>query len=308
MTKALITFGCSWTFGVGVGYKESMSFDDYFNINRSVLLADQYSFRRILSQRYRFNNINFSQGGSSNQRQLRFAKKFFSSTQFQKLLNTADEIVVLWGITSTARTEVFSAVENVVKTMNFNLVKQDYLTKNIGKHFYNHEHEMFMLAHEIAHWNMFFKSAGIKNYWYDTFNHHDYTINNPALVNFEKSYNELAESSWPSWSDYVDKKIQINDNILDPSQYEFDQYVNRVSIDNFVIDQLQDRDLMSQLVIRNGASDINPGYHESTWRIDDDRVEWLVDQKLLNPHSFHPTKLGHEQIANMFDHLFEKTS
>jgi hypothetical protein len=326
MTKVLITFGCSWTFGVGVGYDESMSLADYKNINQSVEVNDQLSFRGIISQRHGFENINFSKGGSSNQKQVRLAKTFFNSKKFQDLQESGAEIVVLWGITSTSRNESFVALSDKVidfmysspavhsfrslRKKTVESVNEDMIALFFAKNLYNHEHEIFMLAHELAHWNTFFKSLGIKNYWYDTFNHHDYTGNDPSLLGFETVYKQWSKTTWPIWQDFIDKRFPdvVGDEILDTSKFEFAQFVNTLEITNFVIDQPQDRDLMSQLVIRNGNDQFDRNYHLSHWAVDGNRVEYLANLKLLNPYSFHPTKLGHEQIANMFDHLFEKTS
>lgn len=318
MTKALITFGCSWTFGVGVGYEDPMSLTDYKTINQSVDVNNNLSFRGILSQRHGFKNINFSEAGSSNRRQFRLATEFFNGKKFQDLQNCGTKIVVLWGMTSTARNEVFLSEEN--KLYNFmyssieNIGRRHQAVDNqvrqfFAKHMYSHEHEMFTLAHEMAHWNTFFKSLGIENYWYDTFNHHDYTINSPALLEFKKNYTDCAGPDWPSWQNFVDKKFDgIDSRIIDEILNTNFEFVNNLSITNFVIDHPTDRDLMSQLVMRNGSNQFDRNYHLSHWEVDGDRVKYLIDRKLLNPYSFHPTKLGHEQIANMFDHLFEKTS
>jgi hypothetical protein len=299
MIKALITFGCSWVYGVGVNYDKSMQFNpeiwqvDAWNSS----ICNQLSFRGILSKRYNFDNINFSQGASSNQRQFRLAKTFFNSKKFQELQDTGAEIIVLWGITSTARNEIYMAGLNKVENFMYNSIAsfgkktklESIICEFFAKYIYRHEQEVFMLAHEMSHWNMFFKSLGIKNYWYDTFNHHDYSINSPALSEFKNNYIECAKLDWPT-------------------KHEFAQFVNNLSITNFVINSPKNRDLMSQLVIRNGSNQFDSNYHYSHWGIDGDRVKFLIDQDLLNPFSKHPTKVAHEQIANMFDHLFKKTN
>jgi hypothetical protein len=321
MTKALITFGCSWTYGVGVNYDKSMQCNpETWKIDAwDESICNQLSFRGILSQRYGFKNINFSEGGSSNQRQFRLAKTFFNSKEFQYLQNNGTEIVVVWGITSTARNETYMYELNQVKNLMYSSADERWLRpseqqicKFLAKNVYSHEHELFMLAHEMVHWNTFFKSLDIKNYWYDTFNHHDYTINSPALLEFKNEYIKCADINWPSWQEYVDKKSpidgEVGNEILNTSKFEFAQFVNTLEITNFVINLPQDRDLMSQLVIRRGCDQFDRNYHHSHWDIDSDRVQFLIGQDLLNPFSKHPTKLGHEQIANMFDHLFEKTS
>ena len=320
MMKALITFGCSWAYGVGVNYDKSIHLNsEIWQVDAwDSSICNQLSFLGILSKRYNFDNINFSQGGSSNQKQFRLAKTFFNSKKFQELQDTGTEIVVLWGITSTARNETYVAGLNKVKNFMYNSIErfskkttlESIICEFFVKYIYRHEQEVFLLAHEMSHWNMVFKSLGVKNYWYDTFNHHDYSINSPALSEFKNNYIECAKLDWPTWQEFVDKKFS-SDSIVDKilnTNYEFGQFVNNLSITNFVINSPKNRDLMSQLVIRNGSNQFDSNYHYSDWGIDGDRVQFLLDQDLLNPFSKHPTKAAHEQIANMFDHLFKKTN
>ena len=321
MIKALITFGCSWVYGVGVNYDKSMQFNpEIWQIDAwNSSICNQLSFRGILSKRYNFDNINFSQGASSNQRQFRLAKTFFNSKKFQELQDTGTEIVVLWGITSTARNEIYMAGLNKVENFMYNSITrftkkttlEGMMCEFFAKYIYRHEQEVFMLAHEMSHWNIFFKSLGIENYWYDIFNHHDYSINSPALSEFKNNYIERAKLDWPTWQEFVDKKFSSDSRVVDEilnTKHEFAQFVNNLSITNFVINSTKNRDLMSQLVIRNGSNQFDSNYHYSHWGIDSDRVKFLIDQDLLNPFSKHPTKVAHEQIANMFDHLFKKTN
>ena len=70
----LLTFGCSWTKGVGIPYEKGMSKEEYLEVRSSRWdLMDKHSFRGILSERLGYENINYASGGSSNQRQERLA-------------------------------------------------------------------------------------------------------------------------------------------------------------------------------------------------------------------------------------------
>ena len=98
----LITFGCSWTKGIGITYEKGMSEEEFkkgglFRTNHN--LMNQYSFRGILSKRLGFENINHASGGSSNQRQERLATEYFNT-------HSLEDTVVLWGITSIVRNEI----------------------------------------------------------------------------------------------------------------------------------------------------------------------------------------------------------
>jgi hypothetical protein len=93
----LITFGCSWTYGVGVNYSPGMNLSTFKKTAWDKSLCDKLSFRGILSSNLGLDNINFSHGGASNQRQFRLAKKFFVSAEFAQLKKKYKNIIVLWG-------------------------------------------------------------------------------------------------------------------------------------------------------------------------------------------------------------------
>ena len=75
MTR-LVTFGCSWTFGVGLGWEPGMTQEEYQVSKKNVDIADKYSFRGLLAEEFGLENKNYSRGGSSNQRQFRHAEQF----------------------------------------------------------------------------------------------------------------------------------------------------------------------------------------------------------------------------------------
>ena len=252
MKSALITFGCSWTAGVGSGYTEGMTIENFNKLRWNDSINDRQSFRGLLSKKYNLVNINWAAGGSSNQRQFRLAKLFFSSDEFKELRQNFDRILVLWGITSTARNEMFSIEHNDL--VNFFYSESSNLAKSLVRYSYNHKNEVDQLSIEILHWNTFFKSLNINNLWFDTFNHHDYF--RPDL-----------------------KNLMFNDE--------------------------KPRDILSKLAIHNGFVDLDGSYHESTGSIDTNRLKNLVECKVLNPLSYHPTPQGHRQIADMLSEYLE---
>ena len=254
MTR-LVTFGCSWTFGIGVGYEEGMSLDDYKDLRKSVEIGGKYSFRGLLAKEFDLYNINFSRGGSSNQRQFREADEF----EFKK------DDIVLWGITSTARNEIYHSRKHTYKGYFYNHAatcneNEDNPSKPIDgdlckiikatvKNFYSHEEEVRRLYHKIKHWNDYFKMKGVRVLWYDTLNHHEYESNPENML-------------------YGDGKY---------------------------------RDMLSRLSKNNGFNNLTDKYHFSWSKGFNDcgRINYLVKKKLVNPHSGHPTKEGHIQMADM---------
>ena len=171
----LITLGCSWTFGIGCGYEKGENADQYYEHCKSEENANKYSFRALLSERHGYINHNLSRGGSSNQMQFRKATKYFTERPKEKT-------IVLWGITSTARNEVYLVKHNMTKNIAYNTISKKYNGIEYAENFYNHEHEVKLLAHQMLHWNLFFESLGIQNYWFDTFNTHKYPFEIPRLL------------------------------------------------------------------------------------------------------------------------------
>ena len=255
MTR-LISFGCSWTFGVGLSWEPGFTYEEYKATKRRDDVADKYSFRALLAREFGLENINFAIGGSSNQRQFRVAEKF----DFQ------EGDIVLWGITSTARNEIWLDSGNFYKGYFYSQAaecKEDInnskpfgsdgdfckLIKMTVKHWYSHEEEVRRIFYRIKHYNDYFKCKGVKVLWYDTLNHHDYQ--------------------------------QVPDNML----YGNEDY----------------RDLLSRLCKINGYTKLKDKYHFSWSKkfIDCGRIDFISKNGIANPFSGHPTKEGHIQLADM---------
>jgi hypothetical protein len=292
----LVTLGCSWTFGVGVGYTQNLGHAEYKSIAWDSDLCNTLSFRGILSTKYNLVNKNLSSGGSSNQRQFRLAKIFFSSDEFKQIQKEFDQITVLWGITSTARNELFSIEDGQLR--NFFYSENSQLAKSLVKFSYDHQNEVNLLETEMIHWDNYFENLNIKNLWFDTFNHHDY------WESYKPIYEANAGPNWPTWKnfccqDFTNVGSEIINEIFDSNRWDFSLVGN--SLPNLVLKNKNPRDLLSQLAINNGCTDIDNRYHTSDWDVDSNRVSYLVDRGILNPHSHHPTRIGHEQIANILD-------
>lgn len=302
-SRLLITFGCSWTFGVGSGYHPSMTFREYEQIAWDLNTCNNFSWRTILAKKYKLDNLNFSSGGSSNARQFRIAKNFFGSTKFKELQKQYTEIIVLWGITSTARGEFYSCNKQQLLDIFYN--EENQLSKFIVKNCYDHTHECFMLAQEMSFWNTFFNNINIKNFWFDTFNHHDYTVNSPGILYWKDDYESNSGKDWPSWDQFLNKDFrdtleEVRNEILDASRFNFAQLLNQTNITNFIVDK-KPRDLMSLMCEKFNFFVDEPSYHHSDWSIDSNRVEFLIQEKCLNPYTKHPTQRGIDIIVDIID-------
>ena len=257
MKKVLVTFGCSWMHGTAASYESGMTLEDYNILRNNRETIERCSFRGLLAKKYGFENINFGMPGSSNSRQFLLLKKFFNSNQYKDLVKENAEIVVLHGITSTARAYFYDNKFKEAQNIVFNNVNPEIVinaVKNYVSNYYDHEHEVQLLTEEIQFINQFYKGNGIKNLWFDTFNTHRYN-------------------------------------------FELDNFLGHADCET--------RDLLSQMALQTGIEDMDKKYHTSTWKIDTNRVEFLVNSGHLNPFSQHPTKLGHQLIADIISKEFE---
>ena len=240
--KALITFGCSWPKGKGsFSPSEGMAEDNFFS-TMSDELDEKYSFRNILSKRHGYKNINYSFGGSANASSIRLAEEYFNTDDYKKY----DEVIVLWGITSTSRGEFWRPKDNKWGTVAYSIKhNQKKIGDYIREKHYDHNAEVQRLSTQINHWDNYFNIIGVKNYWFDTFNHHDYSYKSPNMI----------------WGD-----------------------------DN-------PKDILSKLC---GEYSDNK-YHHSMWTRDSGRINFLLNNNLVNPYTLHPNIQCHIMIADMID-------
>lgn len=316
----LITFGCSWVFGVGCHYEPGMGSCAYKKHARDKDAADRYSFRRILKDYYKCDHINFAYGGASNQSQFRLAENFFASPEFATYQTKYKNIVVLWGITSVARNEAY--FNQFQSRRSFFYTNKIKLSKCILSEHYDQDSEIRFIFNKLLFWNKFFKSVKIQNFWFDTFNHHDY--DNESLIrdlvdmtpgDFKKVYHQHAGPDWPTWEkffkkDFADVDANIKKEILDQTRWIFHKiYYRPMMPENLIGYDQYPRDLMGKLLLKNGIKPNNDcSYHKSYWRVDSevdsDRIPPLIDAGILNPYSLHPTKKGHQQLSDiLIDYL-----
>tara|TARA_B100000424_G_C22547620_1_gene311347 strand:- start:54 stop:422 length:369 start_codon:yes stop_codon:yes gene_type:complete len=57
--------------------------------------------------------------------------------------------------------------------------------------FYDHDVEVKKLGNKMKHWDNYFKMLGVKNYWFDTFNHHDYPDVSENMFDKDKNPRDL---------------------------------------------------------------------------------------------------------------------
>jgi len=265
----LYTFGCSWTYGVGVCYHPKMTREEYNKTFMTGSICNTKSFRGIIADKLQIENINYSKGGASNERNFRLLSEILGDNKAKKSFLKTNPIV-LFGITSTARIErkvkqkesswrnfflkdSLSTLHFVDDDYEFNIKdlplfwndKQTLYEALHLKLHYNHEDEVKKLYHYMNLYNELFAKFNVPILWYDTFNTHDY-----------------------------------------PSK-----------IDNF----LNRGDLLTQMLTykKINFTKSKKWYHFSDHIDDDPRITLAIKNNLLNPYTMHPTEEGHRIIAEI---------
>jgi len=186
----LLTFGCSWTYGEGSGYVPGMTIEEYEEIQNDPTICWENGWRKKVVDHFNFDHINFGDYGSSNDRQFRLAKKFFTSKKFKDLYETNKKIIILWGTTSLNRYDFWIRMERSYEKIFLGDVESDVKKYNndkdrlglaLKKFSYDEITRLRELEIDMLFWNQYFKCLNIKNYWFDTFNPFNYKI---SLNNF----------------------------------------------------------------------------------------------------------------------------
>ena len=229
-------------------YQEGDTKEDYEKYRADREGCYKYSFRGLLAEKYGWSHQNLSRGGSSNDKQFRRATEYFQE-------KPTEQTIVLWGITSTARTEVYSVREKKLRHWNYNSYYKDpkrfsleKFTRTItpelyAQNFYDHDNEVKILTDRMLHWNLFFESLGITNYWFDTFNTHEYTQPIPRLLKGDL-LSRLVESSdkdyhYNNWDPNDSRRIMkaqqlgiVNSHSQHPTQ-KGHRLISEIFVENF---------------------------------------------------------------------------
>jgi hypothetical protein len=262
--------------------------------------CNQNSWRGILCQNLGWTNLNFSSAGSSNQRQFRSARDYFSSRRFQKDRVAYDYIVVLWGITSTRRNEVFSLQDQKLK--NFFYSDGSNFSKFYVSYCYDHDHEVWNLRQQIKHWDAFFSGIGIKNFWFDTFNTHNYKehVQSTDCFPSRAEYESCAGMNWPDYADFQSGEYHVSLEIQNEINDIYDMIDTENKLPRLICGDQSPRDLASWLALQHGISNHTHSYHLSNWKVDNNCIEFLKEHGLINPFSLHPTRESHIMLVDFF--------
>jgi hypothetical protein len=262
--QTLVTFGCSWTQGIGACYTPDITTLEQYNLVKGSK-SFRYAFRNLLAEKFNLKNHNIALHGASNDYNFDQASKIFGNAEKKKNFLNSNP-VVLWGITSTARlyrnektihlkpdrpASILLYLEEPYINAPSNedlkhiLQNQETLYSTLYlKLYYDHQKEVDRLANQIEVWNDVFEYHKVPIIWFDSFNTHAYN-NSPR--NFIKG------------------------------------------------------DLLSQMLQHQNLTfrTEKKWYHLSEFLNDDDRITVGVKNQLINPFSFHPSQKGHQIISQI---------
>ena len=263
----LYTFGCSWTYGVGVCYHPKMTMEEYNQQGWIKAICNEKSFRGILADRLQIKNINYSRGGASNDRNFRLLSEILGDKEAKKSFLKSNPIV-LFGITSTARIERKYKQEHRDTFLNNNLSTLYFVDD--GYEFNTEDVPLFWNDKETLYQALHLKL------------HYSHPNEVKKLYHNMNLYNEIF--------DKFDVPVLWYDSVNTL------EYPNK--IDNFFGGQ----DLMTALLDYKKIKfrKTKKWYHFSDWLDDDPRITLGINNNLLNPYSMHPTEEGHEIIAQLF--------
>ena len=205
--KRLITLGDSWMFGVGCHYVQGMSKEDYFRHTHSPWDDNGKPFRQLIAENHNIENVNMSEGGSSNQRQFRLAEQYFLDDNKGR-----DSDVVLWGLTSVYRIEYFDI--NSGQYINTHVPGDNAVSKVLAGQCWDEKEQTKDLSRKIQMWNVYFSAKGIRNFWIDLFSDHKFDKHIPNLLFQGKSLlsvltGDMDENDRPHRSDWLDTDRKI---------------------------------------------------------------------------------------------------
>lgn len=294
--KLFLFFGCSWTYGKFINIKPGQD-SSTVDPNEELELANRYSYRGLLSHTFKADQINFSEGASSNTRQFRLASQYFlgpdrHNSNLAKLLSenyrrirdqswpTVDQFVS----SGQLSTDILDQIKTINQIDDFEIFRKDPRPKYVF---------WFITS-----------TARIENY-------------NSTTRQFENEFlnNTKSQLSKLILTDYYDHKYEIEKlahlmtlwnayfkqhNIKNVWIDTFNHHDYPIEIDNRIVFNSDFSDLMSNMCLSQGFKDFkSTDFHSGLWASDDPRSSYLYDHNFLNNQTLHPTIKGHKLIADI---------
>lgn len=298
MKRLFVFFGCSWTYGKYLNWQQFVDSPEKFDLETEYQQAELYSYRSRIAQHFNADQLNFSEGGSSNDRQFRFAEEFFLS-----VYNTHDlkNIENNYNNVKDASWPSIDQLtpEQILECINHRVFVPSPRRLEILKNYYKDITVVWFITS--------FSRKELFNVNTQDYENQFLTVDNNFSRFFHKYYttdNEIKNISakmllWNSWFD--------QNNIKNVWVDTFNHNNWSAEISNRLDFGSKYSDLMSNMCINSNLSTANfSGYHTSEWLADENRSQDLVQAGYLNSKTLHPTQSGHELIANLVIPRLEK--
>lgn len=294
MRPVLVFFGCSWTRGKFINHERLEHWSDQVAEQQ----ADLYSYRSLISHALELDHVNYSQGGSSNHQQFRFAAEHFLGPSHRQQRVLELHRAFLKPRYDAMRDDSWPSYDDLGKcrvsawildeihyqhgNSDFEFLRHDprpalvlwFITSTARVEFYNatqHEWENIMMQGNN-------RSAMRELYFADYYDH-------------DRELERVAQQMilWNAW--FRDNGIR---NLWIDT---FNHHDYPLLIDNQLDFGTGYSDIMSNLCLISGLIPDAQDPHFSLWQVDGERSKHLIQQGLINPITLHPTQQGHKIIA-----------
>jgi hypothetical protein len=292
----LVTMGCSWTVGIGVGYDKilhskkdripkqitedaynNIAGDDYpdytkFLKNRTNKKFFKENVWKELSEKFTTDDF-----GTQEFKKIAWDKKICDSFSFRGLLSKEYKIKNLnYSKGGSSNDEQFFHMENIFgnpKTRKDFIKQKPIVLWGITSTGRIYRDKSYMLKPEEDEQVRDYITSYLKLGFYD----HKKSIE--SICNKIELWNIIFK--------------HYNIPVIWFDTFNTHKYPSK--LENF----LTGGDLLTQILKSNKLKFRSNSYHFSLWSNDDDRIQVGVDNELLNPISFHPTKKGHQTIRDI---------
>jgi len=222
----LLTLGCSWIAGIGSGYDSEDPWDKQTYQDRCYNDDDNWenAFRTILSKKHGLENVNIASGGASNGCQFRRLRKYLHQ-------NDLNDTIVIWGVTSIYRMEVFFNHGKSFSCFQPGQEKRKHIhgpdwcgpKEYFRQHFYERVANR-TLADEVHFWQKYFELLNVPQIWFDTLNVNNYTggVYKPFdELPYDCNQDLLSQLAYKNGWDPMDDKYHFSDWKADCDRVDF---------------------------------------------------------------------------------------
>ena len=293
----LVTMGCSWTYGSGVGYDKNL----HFTPDKYPAEMSEDEFKNIAGDDYP-TYVDFLKNRTN--------KKFFKENVWKELTEDLTSNII-----GTKQFKKIAWNKKICDSFSFRgLLSKEYKIKNLNYSIGGSSNDEQFFHMENIFGNPKTRKEFIKQkpivLW---------GITSTGRIFRDKSYMLKPEYEADHIKDYLSSYLKLGfynhkkscksiSNKIEMWNIIFNHYnIPVIWFDTFNTHKYSSKlenfltggDLLTQILKRYKLKFRSNSYHLSLWLNDDNRIQIGVENELLNPISFHPTKKGHEAIKDI---------